>query len=686
MGAAHGAASRAPSVSVIVPIYNRPDFLQQIVGTLQQQRFPDWEAIIVDDGSSLDIAGAIAPFLSDSRIRFLRLDRNAGAAAARNHGVAAARGRYVAFLDSDDLWHADKLGKQIALLDAQPFGEAVFCITLTMVIMPGGWERVRPDFAPRPGQSFADYLYRDGGFAQASSLMLPRDLALATPFHDGLRQYEDHLLFIELHAKGARYLVIPEALTIWRNDDRADRLGRRDDLARGANFLAQAGPLLTPGRAGGLSPSHGRGADLSPKSPCGGPTRPAGSAATRLGATSIDNVAGTAGCTCSDMERSARGGRVKKKLVLLQIMRAVAASAVVIDHAMAVIVARGLAGPAVEQLGWFIGWLGVATFFTISGLIMIRTSFGEFGVPGASWHFVRRRVFRVIPLYWAVTLLYFALKWAAGDHLGPGSLVQSLAFIPYRVPDAIVMRPIVGQGWTLNLEMAFYAIFALSLARTRRVGLAFLIGILLALVAVGVIGRAWSSQPYADPVTLIQFWTDPIILFFLAGIVIGLAEQKGLLTIAMRWPVTVSVGLLALATIAFLGGGIVFPLSLPVQLCLGIFPVLAVLVCTADRGDALGTARQIGMTVGDASYSTYLLHPLVLLALGAVYWRSVGPLCPPVLFIAIAVLAANIAGWFCYRLIERPLGKAVSTHSGRRARQPLLTADIRHGSRKRINR
>lgn len=103
-----------PDVSVIMPVHNAARFLVDAVESVQQQTFDDLEILLVDDAStddSLDIARRLAG--RDGRIRILSLADNAGAAVARNTGIDAARGRYIAFLDSDDLWLPDKLQCQI---------------------------------------------------------------------------------------------------------------------------------------------------------------------------------------------------------------------------------------------------------------------------------------------------------------------------------------------------------------------------------------------------------------------------------------------------------------------------------------------------------------------------------------------------------------------------------------------
>ena len=93
--------SQLPFFSVIIPTFNRADFLRQALDSVFRQEFRDFEVIVVDDGSTEDLSPVINDYLD--RVAFLRQD-NAGPGAARNCGVARARGEYLAFLDSDDLW------------------------------------------------------------------------------------------------------------------------------------------------------------------------------------------------------------------------------------------------------------------------------------------------------------------------------------------------------------------------------------------------------------------------------------------------------------------------------------------------------------------------------------------------------------------------------------------------------
>lgn len=104
-------------VSIVMPAYNTAQYIADSVASVQRQTYPNWELIIVDDGSTDDTCGMLRPFLSDSRIRLLRNAVNSGAAVSRNRALREARGRWIAFLDSDDLWMPQKLERQIAFME-----------------------------------------------------------------------------------------------------------------------------------------------------------------------------------------------------------------------------------------------------------------------------------------------------------------------------------------------------------------------------------------------------------------------------------------------------------------------------------------------------------------------------------------------------------------------------------------
>ncbi len=109
-----------PSVSVIIPTFNRRDLLRRAVESVAAQSFRDYEILIIDDGSS-DGTSAADLFKSFPRpASYMRLPENRGVSAARNAGISAARGAWLAFLDSDDVWHPRKLERQIDWLQSNP--------------------------------------------------------------------------------------------------------------------------------------------------------------------------------------------------------------------------------------------------------------------------------------------------------------------------------------------------------------------------------------------------------------------------------------------------------------------------------------------------------------------------------------------------------------------------------------
>ena len=107
-----------PTVSIIIPTYNRVGYLSQAVDSVLAQTLVDWELIVVDDGST-DETSCYLESLADPRIVALG-QMNQGESAARNAGIAHARGRYIAFLDDDDLFAPQKLELQAAFLCDHP--------------------------------------------------------------------------------------------------------------------------------------------------------------------------------------------------------------------------------------------------------------------------------------------------------------------------------------------------------------------------------------------------------------------------------------------------------------------------------------------------------------------------------------------------------------------------------------
>ena len=104
-------------VSIIMPSYNTASFIAESIQSVLAQSYKDWELIIVDDCSPDNTDDVVKPYLSDERIRYLKNEKNSGAAVSRNRALREAKGKWIAFLDSDDLWMPEKLQKQVRFME-----------------------------------------------------------------------------------------------------------------------------------------------------------------------------------------------------------------------------------------------------------------------------------------------------------------------------------------------------------------------------------------------------------------------------------------------------------------------------------------------------------------------------------------------------------------------------------------
>lgn len=109
------------SVSIIMPSYNTAKFISETIESVLAQTYTDWKLIIVDDCSTDNTDEVVKPYLSDSRIIYIKNEKNSGAAFSRNRALREAKGKWIAFLDSDDLWLPEKLEKQIAFMEKNDY-------------------------------------------------------------------------------------------------------------------------------------------------------------------------------------------------------------------------------------------------------------------------------------------------------------------------------------------------------------------------------------------------------------------------------------------------------------------------------------------------------------------------------------------------------------------------------------
>lgn len=344
---------------------------------------------------------------------------------------------------------------------------------------------------------------------------------------------------------------------------------------------------------------------------------------------------------------------MNKHLAFLEVLRATAALLVVGDHALYYVEIKQQVPTWAHNLAWHLGTLGVAIFFVISGFIMTYTAKPLFYTRGGWANFVRRRLIRIVPIYWAATAVELVLAISRSGEVHISNILHSLFFIPQVTQSGEPLRPILGVGWTLNHEMFFYAVFAVALAFPRRIGIFLVLVTLSGLVVAGSFVKSLADT--SDPVTVFTFVANPLILLFAAGVVIaivtdGVEPPKRLLRVA---------GPLALLLIA--AGTLLFVVAVdqapwPFGWQIAFWLLSATIVTLGILGSHGGAPPCLGWLerLGNASYSIYLFHFVVIAAFGRV-WSAVLAPVDLVVFVPIAVLVATIAGWLVHVGVERPL-------------------------------
>jgi peptidoglycan/LPS O-acetylase OafA/YrhL len=291
------------------------------------------------------------------------------------------------------------------------------------------------------------------------------------------------------------------------------------------------------------------------------------------------------------------------------------------------------------------GSLGVSAFFVVSGFLMVYVHGKDFGGPRATRSFFARRIARIVPLYWLITILYGSKQIYFGEDTF-WNTIRSMFFIPYQ-SHGDLWRPVLGVGWTLNYEMAFYVIFGLALVFSWGVWLVF-----------GVFGSLALLNAFEafGPHNVLDFWSKPIILYFLAGVALGLA--RGRTSRGPSFAVAFSV-CVALLSAAALLAAVLHASPHHVAIALPIVAISSVAVTTFAREDFRESwVRRLAKRIGDASYSIYLTHTLVIAPAAKIGVVKFFPEMPIAAFTILMMIFTAAFGYGVYRYVERPLIKA----------------------------
>jgi exopolysaccharide production protein ExoZ len=330
-----------------------------------------------------------------------------------------------------------------------------------------------------------------------------------------------------------------------------------------------------------------------------------------------------------------------KQFVSIQVMRGIAAFAVLVFHAMGLGTPNDASG--IHRFG--LGGAGVDIFFVVSGFVMWTSTAAS--NPGAK-AFWKARLIRIAPLYYLYTAIFVVMLYAHEQVVfRADEIIKSLLFIPFMNSHNLQSVPILGVGWTLNYEALFYLVFGCALL-VRHNGWRFA---LVGAVLMGLI----SLRPMASYFDALAFrFTSPVMLEFLAGMAIAVQ-----LPLLRRLPAPAGWMLLVAGTALLVGLWLIWP-QLPRTIGFGIPATMIVAGALALEDRFCANAMAPLKILGDASYSMYLVHGLVFYCVewfAPAWLKTAG-------FMAMWIALAVLVSWLSYRWVERPLLRDVFGRRG----------------------
>ncbi|MEP0871646.1 glycosyltransferase [Trichocoleus desertorum AS-A10] len=200
-----------PTVSVIIPVYNGEKTIKETIETVLIQDFIDFELIVIDDGSQ-DSTLAVISTVIDPRIRIFSYQK-AGLSASRNRGFSHSCGRYIAFLDADDLWTPDKLSKQLKALEDHPHAAVAYSWT-NFIDEFGDFIRIGSRIA-MTGNIYPNLLLANFLESGSNALVCRHALAEVGGFNESLRAAEDWEMWLRLSQK-YDFVAVPHPHVLYR--------------------------------------------------------------------------------------------------------------------------------------------------------------------------------------------------------------------------------------------------------------------------------------------------------------------------------------------------------------------------------------------------------------------------------------------------------------------------------------
>ena len=199
-------------VSIITPTYNSSKYIEETIQSVLNQTYTNWELLITDDCSSDNTIQIIEAYQAkDKRIKLFRLETNSGAAVARNNSIAKSKGRFIAFLDSDDLWHFSKLENQLSFMGQ----EIDFCFTAYQYMDEYSVRKNKTVDSLQSGSfSYQDMLKKKATLGCSTVILRKKSFDdLNMPL---IRTGQDYAMWLKILKSGTNAFVLNKVLTFYR--------------------------------------------------------------------------------------------------------------------------------------------------------------------------------------------------------------------------------------------------------------------------------------------------------------------------------------------------------------------------------------------------------------------------------------------------------------------------------------